>query len=203
MTREERDDGVFKYGMTDEALALIDKPTNDEPTIADYLCSLVDRPMRYLELGVSAGKTFYQVAARVTKFGGASCAFDIEKPSRALSSVTSFDGSTRYVQGDVMDSANWRIVGPRPFDLIFSDALHEPYALLVEYAMMRHHRLLADRVTIVWDDVETVAMRFSVEAIAADLSMAGWPASPRFTRLNGWLGQHEHKHMVGVVEAVR
>ena len=63
-----RPPSLFNYGLPAHVFHLIDKEISVEPTEADLLCSFMAElaensiPVRYLEIGVSVGKTFYQVA---------------------------------------------------------------------------------------------------------------------------------------------
>ena len=68
--------------------AKLDLAINSEPTYTDVMAFLAGRliaPVHYLEIGVSAGKTFYQMA-RVMKHGQLA-SFDIEELNPTLATL--------------------------------------------------------------------------------------------------------------------
>jgi len=89
----------------------------------------------------------------------------------------------------------------RRFNMIFSDALHEPAALRHEYEMILERDLLAeDQFILVWDDLHP-GMQPAFEAIVERLKrrIDSRPLQVRLLHINGWVGSAESPHSIGVV----
>lgn len=212
----------FHYGMPEAALQYIDAPIDDQATVTDLLCALAEElgpRARYLELGVSVGKTFYQLARRGIPCTG----LDIERPAPVLDallhafakgaspsspcqSVHYFGDRITYVEGDVHDPDAWALLRG-PFSLVFSDACHDPNSLRWEMEALRRLSLLdREGFTILFDDLEGNAEGPMCEAVAAGhdaLIADGWAVTLDAVRINGWIGQHEHQHLVGILRGSR
>jgi hypothetical protein len=219
---------VFNYGLPPQVRRLIDKEIGNELTYSDalvYLCTSLPQPIRYLELGVSVGKNFTQVlyALKNSELTG----FDIEEinptlvqlleqidkitwksPSqslrRAASSLNEYhftknNNKVTYVCADIWDERAWSHLAGRQFNVIFSDALHSPDALLHEHAMLRKFNLLSDNFVMLWDDLDG-GMREAFEEIARRLKRDenGRRQESYIVNLRGWLGVSEGKHAVGI-----
>ena len=220
--------GICHYGLPPEARPLIDKDLGDDQTYSDALISLVPRlrrPVRYLEIGVSVGKNFLQMADSLT--GAALLGFDIEEINPVLggqfdlvarrdwptmaaslkktpSSMTSFlqrggSNTIDYLCGDIFDRGSWQQLSGRQFNLLFSDAFHSPEALRNECEMWLALDLLdRQEVIIMWDDLHgdmEVAYREVCQRLAKER-----PACQQrsfIVPLNGWLGGNEPHHCVG------
>jgi len=123
---------------------------------------------------------------------------------------TQFDDttlSTRYYEADEFSSV-WTHLAD-PFNLVFSDALHDPRALMHEYFSLKENNLL-DTVNgffYCFDDLEaddkTGQMWGAVRRIVSDMTRTFITLDIRVKHLemNAWLGQHEHKHHFGVITA--
>lgn len=222
----------FNYGIPDEIKDLIDKPINEEPTYTDLITYFSSRfkEIDYLEMGVSVGKNFLPVTMSIQK--GTSTAFDIEdinpilanqfsfvevkkswpapansirKRDARLSSFKHYDVTVDYLAADIYDENAWKALAGRKFNVIFSDALHDPKALLFEYQMLLKYDLLAKDFMIFWDDLHG-AMLESFKSIAAQIKRKRLfrKTESKLVAVNGWLGQnYPHKHPVGIVSTFK
>jgi hypothetical protein len=205
---------VCGYGLRPEHRPFIDLPLGDFPTYTDAILlfsRLLKKPVRYLEIGVSVGKNFFQVAEYLTR--STLVGFDIEKINPVLEGMFSgrqaVDGmvtgyshssngnSIRYLCGDLRDGRAWEKLSGTPFTIIFSDAVHDPEWVLHEFRMIE--RLgLRDRgeFIMVWDDLAG-PMVGAFDEIWYSLEQEG--AQRFLIPLNGWLGVNEPPHMVGFI----
>lgn len=215
----------FNYGVPDPIRKVINQPIGDAPTYTDLMTLIADRylgSVNYLEIGVSVGKNFFQLLntlpqARLT-------AFDIEeinpvlarrfisrsktewetpaksvKKNRSSLSEFSFGGKeVSYLSGDVWDSNSWAKLEGNSFNLVFSDALHSPQAILFEFEMMVKYRLLGERFVIVWDDL-VGKMKNSFFKIIRRYNETYGIKDIYLLEVNGWVGQHEGAHSVGII----
>lgn len=211
-----------RYGCPPRLLALLDRPIDEQPTYTDLLVHAAQRlpvPVRYLELGVSVGKNLY-VLARALR-DAILIGFDWERINPVLERQfvrTGTEGRLRwyrcagnrvgYLQGDIASAADWAALAGWRFNLILSDACHQPTMLRNELAMLARYDLLDPAgFVIVWDDLDRRASgpvtRAYREIAGALRSRYGLGAGAAFrVALNGWLGQHEHRHTVGVVNSI-
>ncbi len=223
---------LFGYGVPERERGKLDHPINGEPTYADVMVLLAGRlraPVHYLEIGVSAGKTFYQMAHAVKH--GKLAGFDIEEINPVLaallergeaactatgwptmgdsikkspSSMTQWRFGTNelcYLNGDIWDAASWKRLHGQQFNVILSDALHDPEALLFEFRMLRELELIDTReFVLVWDDLGgsmTEAFLRIWKELKQQLALP--PSSVALNRYNGWLGEHERRHLCGFI----
>lgn len=222
ITPEDYDNSRSHYGCPRRVLPLLNLPIDDQPTYSDMLVYAARRlpgPGRYLELGVSVGKNFYVLANalnRATLVG-----FDWERMSPALArrfEFTHADGRLQwyryrrnrigYLQGDIESAQDWASLAGLRFNLVLSDACHRPEMLRREFSMLERFELLDPAgFVIVWDDLDrlaagpvTRAYQDIVDALRRRYHLAA--AAAFRLELNGWLGQHEHRHTVGVISSV-
>jgi hypothetical protein len=220
--------GVFRYGVNPSLESLLNLPLDDECTHADLLAYLgrnLNEPLKYLELGVSVGKTFWQILNTKT----CECwAFDIEEitpvlkqrlveqsrdewpsPSGSIkktaSSLTRFIHPTsgsqiNYICADIFDERAWTLLADRGFNLVLSDALHTPQALDFECRQITKLNILSPKsVAIMWDDLDgEMKQWFNAKRpeIARHLGVDEKSVSTLF--LNGWLGRREFPHRLGL-----
>ena len=217
--------GAFRYGLPPRVRHLIDLPIDDAPTEADVICDLLvpatpAKPVRYLEIGVSVGKTLFAVsryvAARLPP-GSTVTGIDIEPVNPVLRDLlgaafgdpvvddtgrSTTWGDVTYVQGNEFDPEVWDALHG-PFDVIFSDAEHEPSALRAEYAFIVQHGLLnPDGFAYCFDDLDTRDLLDAAEAIAMDLGrrFPDMDIDAVLTNTPGWMGQHEYVHNFGIIK---
>ena len=58
------ENSVYGYGVNSHIIELLDKPINNEKTYTDVMSYFINElflSVKYLELGVSVGKNFYQI----------------------------------------------------------------------------------------------------------------------------------------------
>lgn len=116
------------------------------------------------------------------------------------------DHSFVYHEGDEFDQSVW---SPQtfggPINLVFSDALHTPDALMHEYLMLKMGgHLNFENLIYCFDDLESYEngpMWESVYKIHYDLKSKNPALELRHFQVNGWLGQHEYKHNFGVISS--
>jgi hypothetical protein len=215
----------FKYGVPDFLKTVINRPIGNAPTYTDVMVLLAKRyfqQVNYLEIGVSVGKNFFQLlnALDNTRFS----AFDIEeinpvlakklspgaraewdtpatsiKKNRSSLSAFSYGGkSVSYLSGDVWDTNSWSKLEGNKYNLVFSDALHTPQAILFEFEMLVKYQLLGDRFVIVWDDL-VGKMKNSFFKIIRKYDTVYQIKDIYLLEINGWVGENEGPHSVGII----
>ncbi|HLZ86103.1 MAG TPA: class I SAM-dependent methyltransferase, partial [Puia sp.] len=215
----------FQYGVPGFLKPVINKPIGNAPTYSDVMALLARRYLQrvnYLEIGVSVGKNFFQMlnALDNAQFS----AFDIEeinpvlakklspgprlewdtptgsikKNKSSLSSYTYRDKKVGYLSGDVWDVNSWSKLEGNRFNLVFSDALHTPKAILFEFEMLVKYRLLDDRFVIVWDDL-VGKMKNSFFKIIRKYNKVYQIKDIYLLEINGWVGENEGPHSVGII----
>jgi hypothetical protein len=223
--REAFQKSCFNYGVPDFIEVVLNKELNNDPTYTDFMKALAYKhfsELKYLEIGVSVGKNFHQmmnieIPASIT-------GFDIEEinpilrtiltqkdkstwstPAKSIkksdSSLTSFLHKSipvDYLCADVWDQNSWQKLENRKFNLIFSDALHTPEAILFEFEMIVKYGLLDDKFIIVWDDL-VGKMKNAFFKIIKKYDKTFGIQDVYLLNVNGWVGQHEQPHSVGII----
>jgi hypothetical protein len=223
---ETREESVIGYGLPAWAVPLIDRPVGEPVTYTDLLCAVATRlrrPIRYLELGVSVGKNLFQLWHALDE--AVLVGVDIESINPRLSewlapvSIDRVGSATGpltvaeytiaqkprqhlwYIKGDEEDLRVWDELSRWTFNLVFSDAAHDPRYLRVEFDQLTARGLLdRTRGAVVWDDLHLPALRATVEGFSNALTayLGRPPALFAATQVNGWLGSNEEPHTVGV-----
>jgi len=215
----------FQYGVPEFLKKDINKPVGDKLTYTDLLLYLgkkyFDR-INYLEIGVSVGKNFFQLlnALDNARFTG----FDIEEinpviekkldlrnksewetmPGSIKKNASSFkeykygDKEVCYLSADVWDSNSWARLQGQRFNLVFSDALHSPEAILFEFEMLVKFRLLDEQFIILWDDLEGKMVN-SFYKIIRKYNELYTIRDIYLLSINGWVGVNERPHSVGII----
>ena len=233
---------LFNYGLPDYIYHLINKPISNEITEADLICKYIldlskNANIHYLEIGVSVGKTFYQIinfakSHLVENTFTLSC-LDIEKINPSFEKllqgnktvekipantdnislrkseynyITNWDNIVYYFESDEFDKNIWKYMN-RKYNLIFSDALHEPNALITEYKNLKDNLLLDEKEFIYcFDDLEDNEkygpMWKAVHYIFSDIKTKYKNSTLEHHVVNGWIGDHEHKHHFGVIHGI-
>lgn len=220
---------VFRYGVNPDLEALLNLPLDEECTHTDLLVYFgrQQKPKcKYLELGVSVGKTFWQVlnnCAPCEAWG-----FDIEELTPVLksrlreesreewpsppdslkktpSSISRFvhpDSGSKvtYICADIFDDRAWERLAGQRFNLVLSDALHLPSALDFEWDHLTRAEVLhPEETVIVWDDLNGEMKSWFLQKQAAIAGQLAVPARKVSTAyLNGWLGRREFPHRLGL-----
>jgi hypothetical protein len=227
---EAYENSLYKYGLPRSVRHQINEPINNELTYSDvisYLQSKIKGKLNYLEIGVSVGKNFFQIAKSVQN--ATLTGFDIEEMNPILNKYFTRTGNIleewdtirsskkkgksslafyrfdhndiRYISGDIWDENSWKILSKQKFNVIFSDACHTPEALLFEYSMLKRYDLIGhDEFILIWDDLGG-SMTTAFLHIYEDMKGRCRLTSENITlnKYRGWLGQHEYKHLIGII----
>jgi len=215
----------FNYGVPDFIKDKINKPIGNSITYTDlmlYIAKKYFEKVNYLEIGVSLGKNFFQML-NAFDHADLTC-FDIEeinpvleqklkwvnktewdtpensikKNRSSLKTYTFAGNNVRYLSGDVWDTNSWARLENGRFNMIFSDALHSPEAILFEFEMLVKYRLTAEKFVIVWDDLEG-KMRKAFYKIARKYNELFNIQDIYLLQVNGWIGENERPHTVGII----
>jgi hypothetical protein len=220
---------VFRYGVNPDIEPLLDLPLDSECTHTDLLVHFgrsLKTPCKYLELGVSVGKTLWLI---LNNCSPCECwGFDIEEltpvlrkrlveqsrqewpsPPNSLkktpSSISRFihpkSGSKlTYVCADIFDEKAWELLAGASFNLVLSDALHSAQALEFEWAHLSKTGIFnPEEVVIMWDDLNgemKTWFQHEQKDIANRLSIPGHQVTTAY--INGWLGRREFPHRLGL-----
>jgi hypothetical protein len=220
---------IFNYGITPQFLPRINGSPDGTCTYADLLVYFMKRlrgPVRYLELGVSVGKTFWQIlcASKAARLTG----FDIEAINPALerelqqetrrewpsmpgsikktpASLTSYrhppSGSkVDYLCGDIFDDDAWQALKGTRFNLILSDAFHSADAVQKEWEAMSLLDLFdKEECVIVWDDLDGPMHDWFLRRRTEIAGALGVDRTQvRTVFVNGWMGEQEWPHRIGL-----
>ncbi len=215
----------FQYGVPDFIHDKINKDIGRSVTYTDlmlYLSRKHFERLNYLEIGVSVGKNFFQILNGHEK--GYFTGFDIEEINPVLSRKLTFINSAEwptpgssikktpssfksysdglkqvnYLCADVWDEKSWARLKGEKFNLVFSDALHTPQAILFEFEMLVKYDLLADKFIIFWDDL-VGKMKNSFYKIIRKYDKVYQIQDICLLSVNGWIGENEPPHTVGVI----
>lgn len=219
------DRSFFQYGVPDFIKIHINKPINKSVTYTDLMIYILKKhfqKINYLEIGVSVGKNFFQLLENIENatFTG----FDIEEitpvlekrlsfkeksewqtPEKSIkktkSSLKKFDykgQQVNYLCADVWDENSWSKLEGNKYNLVFSDALHTPKAILFEFEMLVKYQLLDEKFVIVWDDL-VGKMKNSFFKIIKKYDQKYQIRDIYLLNINGWIGEHEKPHSVGII----
>jgi hypothetical protein len=107
----------------------------------------------------------------------------------------------RYLAGDLFDDSSWERLAGNTFNLVFSDACHDPRAIVREWQLIKSLQLLdEDEFIFVWDDLRG-EMQAAFDQISGEMRKSFQiPASEIWLgRCRGWFGVNQSYHEVGVV----
>jgi hypothetical protein len=215
----------FEYGVPDFIRIDLDKDIGMDMTYSDCMLTIANKHFdktKYLEIGVSVGKNFYQMFNGLED--GEVTGFDIEEiypviekrlnfmesdewitmPGSIKKNRSSFkkftykDKPVNYISADVWDENSWSKLQGNKFNLVFSDALHSAEAILFEFEMLTKYSLLDDKFVIVWDDL-VGEMETAFYDIIKKYNYKYSIKDKYLLKINGWVGQHEEKHSVGII----
>lgn len=112
-------------------------------------------------------------------------------------------GTVRYLAGDVFDESCWRRLQGRPFNFIFSDALHRPEGLMFEWRMIERHGLLdQDEFVMMWDDLGGY-MTLAFDRICEQVQAQAGSCCKLLVKMRGWMGVNEYPHEIGVLAKLK
>lgn len=183
-----------------------------EPTYSDligFICGQI-KDLSYLEIGVSVGKNFLQVARNFrhaslacldverinpvlaealggefleTKSGKRQTVETLSGASQTIDLATYTSLNTTYLRGDQFSIDTWSMLSGKKFNFIFSDGVHTPKALIAELDFLIACDLIdrSGRFVMYWDDLVNVEMQSAFDTCASRLAKL-------FS--NGWHGLH-------------
>lgn len=121
--------------------------------------------------------------------------------SLSLYSQKTNNNTVLYLSGDVLDEQSWQRLQGRKFNLIFSDACHDPKALLYEYKMLEKYDLIdSNEFIFIWDDLGgamTDAFMQIFDILRTKNQLQEYQGF--VVQLRGWLGTHIHHHNIGII----
>jgi len=215
----------FNYGVPDFIKPHINKAINNSVTYSDLMLYISQKhfeKINYLEIGVSVGKNFFQmlVGNSDSRFTG----FDLEEINPVLGNCLAFKEKSEwqtpatsikktnsslkkfefkgmevdYLCADVWDENSWAKLKGNKFNIVFSDALHSPKAILFEFEMLVKYDLLDKKFIIVWDDL-VGKMKNSFFKIIKKYDKKYEIKDIYLMNINGWIGENEPPHTVGLI----
>mgnify|MGYP003648403309 CR=1 FL=1 len=210
------------YGLPQSVRHLIDLPLNDDLTYVDvimylqqYLTPHRAGAVKYVEIGVSVLKTFFQVSNFLSD--SELYAFDINDINQTIAdkftktgeegSINRYEYNTnkiRHFKGDVFkkeDFVNFQKEINGEVNIIFSDAHHTGEGLKSEYNNYIKGALANDFI-LYYDDLQNEDMRNVFVEIAKDFKSRSPNNTSALMVVNGWLGQHEFAHVNGIVTSL-
>jgi hypothetical protein len=217
------ENSVFNYGIPLNLLPKLDLTIDYYTTYTDILAHLsakLTNPIQYLEIGVSAGKNFWQLAnflqnARLT-------GMDIELINPVLesqfrfvedyswegqpqllrknSSTSIYHYNTNNIQYhcmDEFDETGWSKMSGQKFNIFF----HDPKALWFEYEMIEKYNLLDEtEFVMMWDDLGgNMASAFSEIHLEMQKRIQGLYKYQFIT--NGWM--NDRTHQIGIITNIK
>lgn len=183
-----------------------------EPTYSDligFICRLMT-DLRYLEIGVSVGKNFYQIARQVPdaqmvgldierlnpvlaealgrtfterKTGISQSVETLSGQSTDVDLATCTSGGITYLRGDQFSDDTWAVLDGQRFNFIFSDGVHSARAVRAEMDFLFSHDLIdtSGPFAMYWDDLVNIEMQTAFNDCAMRLREAFG---------GGWHGLH-------------
>jgi hypothetical protein len=215
----------YNYGVPDHIKIHLNKGISNNPTYTDYMLLIAEKhfaTLNYLEIGVSVGKNFFQI---LNNFSHSSLTgFDIEeinpilerefdllsstqwrtlkksikKNKSSLSNYSYQTNTVKYLSADIWDINSWKKLKGQKYNMIFSDALHSSEAIKFEFKMISRLNLLSDQFVMVWDDLGE-EMQKSFFDIIKEYEKLYKIKEIYLLNLNGWIGDYEHAHKIGIV----
>ena len=219
ITNEDYNSSADSYGLPYQVKNLIDLPINEDFTYVDILMFLQQRlqveKIKYVEIGVSVLKTFYQVANFLedSELYG----FDINKINPTIAEKFTFIGKggkvnkythnnnkITHFEGDVFKPEDFEAFKKEvggSVNVIFSDAHHTGGGLKAEYDSYINEAL-ADDFILYYDDLHNPSMQQIFVEICKQKKEEKPSLSTAFLQVNGWLGEHEPQHINGIITSL-
>ena len=195
------------YGVQRRIYNNLEKEIVKIPTYSDLLIFFIkilfNNKVNYLEIGVSVLKNYLQINNGVSDSN--IVGFDINdlNPNFInLNKIQKNNNNLIYFKGNVLskeDAEKFNETFKDKFDLVFSDALHEPEAIRSEYELIIKNNL-KNKFLIYYDDLDFAGIEDELGKIRKDLENH-LDESINFYTLNiyGWIGQHEKLHKNGIL----
>ncbi len=217
------------YGLPKSVYHLINKPINNDITYVDLLTFLHSflnkKKINYLEIGVSVLKTFYQMATffkdsnlyaydinyinpTIEKHFNKNSDYD-ELLKTNINHYTYNSNNIYYYRGDVFKINQLEhfknVVSDNKIDILFSDAHHSYNGLMTEYNNLINN-IMNDNFILYYDDLQFHKprnkqgdMTDAFFSIAEKIQKKYTNITVALLKVNGWLGNHEHKHTNGII----
>ena len=202
------------YGIPPYIYKNINKIINNSITYSDLINFLINKiyskKVNYLETGVSVMKNFLQINNFVNN--SSLYAYEIEEINELFKmkfsentdtfDISKGDNSLFYFVGDLgSEEENKRFnegLNNIKFDFVFSDAHHQPWALVWEYKNVIKKNL-GNEFIIYFDDFDFPGMEKVVLDIKNDLNSFGKEIFGVSFYVNGWVGQYEKLHKNAII----
>lgn len=185
------------------------------------------KKINYLEIGVSVLKTFYQMAnffkdsnlyaydinyinPTIEKHFNKNSHYDDKLLEQNINHYTYNSNNICYYRGDVFRIDHLEhfknILSDNKIDILFSDAHHSYNGLISEYNNFINNNILSDNFILYYDDLQMHLERSGYEdmtdaflVIAEDFQKKYTNLTIALVKVNGWLGNHEFKHVNGII----
>ena len=207
------------YGLPQHVRHLIDLPINTELTYVDVLMFLKNhlqtKNPKYVEIGVSVLKTFYQVANFLqdselyafdinTIYPTISQKFDLTEEGSKINKYSYKSNKITHFKGDVFNEEDFSLFKKQvdgDVNIIFSDAHHTGEGLRAEYDYFIKEGL-SDDFILYYDDLQNPPMQKVFLEICEEHKKKNPSTTSAFFKVNGWLGQHEDSHINGIITSI-
>ncbi len=197
------------FGIPGNIFRSLDKPVNEFPTYSDmfiFFSRYLEKPINYLEIGVSVLKNFIQINESLEK--SHLTGFDINPIAKNSNYIfeekNKKNNTLSYFQGDVLnkkDTSLFKEKYKEKFNFVFSDALHEHDAVMSEYENIIKGNL-DDEFILYFDDLDFPGLEKTVDFIYTDLKKEYNKIFFTTFYVNGWVGQHEKLHKNGLISTI-
>ena len=195
------------YGVQRRIYNNLEKEIVRVPTYSDFLIFLINKLFKkninYLEIGVSVLKNYLQINNGISDSN--IVGFDINEINpnfKNLNKIQKNNNNLMYFKGSVLNKDDAKIFNDffvEEFDLIFSDALHEPEAIRSEFELIIKDNL-KQKFLIYYDDLDFAGIEEELEKIRKDLENHIDQKINFYTlKIYGWIGQNEKLHKNGIL----
>ena len=195
------------YGVQRRIYNDLEKEIVRVPTYSDFLIFLINKLFKkninYLEIGVSVLKNYLQINNGISDSN--IVGFDINEINpnfKNLNEVQKNNNNLMYFKGSVLNKNDAKVFNEffvEKFDLIFSDALHEPEAIRSEFELIIKDNL-KEEFLIYYDDLDFDGIEEEIGKIRKDLENHIDQKINFYTlKIYGWIGQNEKLHKNGIL----
>ena len=195
------------YGVQKRIYNDLEKEIVRVPTYSDFLIFLINKLFKkninYLEIGVSVLKNYLQINNGISDSN--IVGFDINEINpnfKNLNEIQKNNNNLMYFKGSVLNKNDAKVFNEffvEKFDLIFSDALHEPEAIRSEFELIIKDNL-KEKFLIYYDDLDFAGIEDELEKIRKDIENHIDQKINFYTlKIYGWIGQNEKLHKNGIL----